>query len=98
MKEYEFDMKAYQFDIEKHQTSITNTIVLSQISYVRILILYEKCHSDMFENIKMVWQHKVPKFICKNTRLMTSVGILLKYNSSGNSSVSASSSSAVAAK
>jgi len=53
MKEYEFDMKAYQFDIEKYQTSITNTIVLSQISYVRILILYEKCHSDMFENIKM---------------------------------------------
>jgi len=30
----------------------------------------------MFENMKMIWQHKGSKVICKNTRLMTSFGIL----------------------
>jgi len=43
--------------------------------YVRI------CQIHMMENIKMIWQHKWPKLLRKNTRLMTSFNILFSLSS-----------------
>jgi len=43
--------------------------------YVRIWQIH------MMENIKMIWQHKWPKLLRKNTRLMTSFNILFSLSS-----------------